>query len=186
MYDATLQFAESARHRSTILQAHNLLPGKYLLATLHRPYNTDDPEKLAAILKAFRECGETVIFPVHPRTRSRIAEFNLLNSASETGKLKLIEPVSYLDMLILENHARLILTDSGGIQKEAYFFGVPCLTLRPETEWVETIEAGWNLLVKTTPDCILAGLQHHFPLGRQRPEIFGDGHSAERIVAAFA
>ncbi|MCK4791226.1 MAG: UDP-N-acetylglucosamine 2-epimerase [Desulfobacteraceae bacterium] len=142
MYDAVLEFSEIARQRSTILQDLGLKSKGYLLATVHRPYNTDVPENLHNILTAFFEIGEPIIFPIHPRTRQRIAEFGLGNPQSEIRNLQFIDPVGYLDMLVLEQHAQLILTDSGGIQKEAYFFGVPCVTLRPETEWVETVEAG--------------------------------------------
>ena len=147
MYDAVLQFAEIARQRSTILQDLGLKSKGYLLATIHRPYNTDVPENLRNILAAFAEIEEPIIFPIHPRTRQRIVEFGLSNVKRETWNVKLIEPVGYLDMLVLEQHARMILTDSGGMQKEAYFFGVPCVTLRLETEWVETVEAGWNVVV---------------------------------------
>ncbi|HEC35942.1 MAG TPA: UDP-N-acetylglucosamine 2-epimerase (non-hydrolyzing), partial [Anaerolineae bacterium] len=114
MYDAVLQFAEIARQRSTILQDLGLRPKGYLLATVHRPYNTDDPDRLRGILEAFAEIGEMVIFPVHPRTRQRMAEFGLSNPQSTIGNLQFLEPVGYLDMLVLEQNARLILTDSGG------------------------------------------------------------------------
>ena len=147
MYDAVLQFGELARQRSTILHDLGLKPKGYLLATVHRPYNTDDYVRLQSILETFIEIGEPVIFPVHPRTRKRIAGLaGTLNLRAGAGDLRLIEPVGYLDMLMLEQNARLILTDSGGVQKEAYFFAVPCVTLRPETEWVETVKAGWNLV----------------------------------------
>jgi len=182
MYDAVLQFGEIARQRSTILQDLGLEPKKYLLATLHRPYNTDDSEKLAEILKAFRECGETVIFPVHPRTRARMNEFGLLNDR-QLGSLRLIEPLGYLDMLMLEQNARLILTDSGGMQKEAYFFAVPCITLRPETEWVETVESGWNRLVKAQTRQVVLAISHKtIPNGRHS-DIFGNGRAARRIIS---
>jgi UDP-GlcNAc3NAcA epimerase len=133
MYDAVLQFAEIARLRSTILQDLGLKPKSYLLATVHRPYNTDVPENLRNILAAFAEIEELIIFPVHPRTRQKMTEFGLLNPQSETcaepsrsiRNPKLIEPVGYLDMLVLEQHARMILMDSGGMQKEAYFSPCP-------------------------------------------------------------
>ena len=182
MYDAVLQFAEIARQRSTILQDLGLKPKGYLLATVHRPYNTDDPDRLRSILEAFAEIGEPVIFPVHPRTRQRMADLGLDNPQSAIRNPKLIEPVGYLDMLMLEQNARLILTDSGGMQKEAYFFGVPCATLRPETEWVETVEAGWNVLAGTSLDAILGAIHdHRWPVEVPAP-IFGTGRSAHVIV----
>ncbi|RME97643.1 MAG: UDP-N-acetylglucosamine 2-epimerase (non-hydrolyzing) [Chloroflexi bacterium] len=178
MYDAVLQFSAVARQKSSILQDLGLEPGGYLLATVHRPYNTDVPENLAAILSAFEEIGEPVVFPAHPRTRKMLEKFNL---NSDIENLKLIEPVGYLDMLMLEQHARLLLTDSGGMQKEAYFFGVPCVTLRPETEWVETVEAGWNVLVGANRAQIVAAAQN-FVRPPAHPSLYGDGHSAGVIV----
>ena len=171
MYDAVLQFSKIARQRSTILQRLELKPKQYLLATVHRPYNTDGPDNLASILAALEEISETMVFPVHPRTRKMIETFNL---NSEILNLKLIEPVGYLDMLMLEQHARLILTDSGGMQKEAYFFGVPCVTLRPETEWVETIESGWNVLYQKVDSIPLAATGAR--------DAYGEGKTAEHIV----
>lgn len=187
MYDAVLQFAAVARQRSSILDGLGLQPGKYLLATLHRPHNTDVPENLRAILRAFAEIGEPIIFPVHPRTRAKVAELDgapAFEGAAEG--VKIIPPVGYLDMLTLEQHARLILTDSGGIQKEAFFFGVPCVTLRSETEWVETVEAGWNELAGANPIRILeAALRRDWPEGPS-PALFGDGRAANKIVAKLA
>jgi UDP-N-acetylglucosamine 2-epimerase len=158
MYDAALQFAAIARNRSTILNDLKLEPKGYLLSTIHRP-NTDIPENLQNILSALAEIGEVMVFPVHPRTRKKITE---LEAPFQHGlsNIKMVEPVGYLDMLVLQENARLILTDSGGMQKEAYFFGVPCITLRPETEWVETVESGWNVLAgsdtESIPGCLRA------------------------------
>jgi UDP-N-acetylglucosamine 2-epimerase len=180
MYDAVLMFSEKAKQRSTIMHDLGLEKGGYLLATIHRAYNTDEPKTLEAILSALASINETVIFPIHPRTRQRLQEFRFMNNGF--SNLRVIEPVTYLDMLSLEQNARLILTDSGGVQKEAFFFSVSCLTLRPETEWVETVESGWNLLVGTEPGRILAGLQHVFPSPDQHPMLFGDGRSASEIV----
>jgi UDP-GlcNAc3NAcA epimerase len=183
MYDAVLQFSQIAHQRSTILTNLNLEPQNYLLATLHRPYNTDIPENLINILAAFQEIGETIIFPAHPRTRKKIAELGqVFNIERLNSTVKLIEPVGYLDMLVLEENARLILTDSGGMQKEAYFFRVPCMTLRPETEWVETVQAGWNVVVGTDPERIVAAARAIRPTHPQ-PAIFGDGGTSERIVS---
>jgi len=181
-YDAALQFAEIACQRSTILQDLGLQPKGYLLATVHRPYNTDILDNLCNILTAFVEIGEPIVFPIHPRTGKRMAEVGLDNVPTcQRSNLQLIDPVGYLDMLVLEQNARLILTDSGGMQKEAYFFGVPCVTLREETEWVETVEAGWNILVGADSEKILDAVGNFEPNGH-RPPFFGDGRASERIV----
>lgn len=181
MYDAVLQFAEVARQRSTILRDMGLKPKSYLLATVHRPYNTDNAKNLRSIMAAFAEIDEPIIFPVHPRTRQKMAEFGLGNPEFKIQNPKLIEPVGYLDMLMLEQNARLILTDSGGMQKEAYFFGVPCVTLRPETEWVETVEAGWNVLVGARKEVMLDVVGNIWPADPPAP-VFGIGSSAKVIV----
>lgn len=182
MYDAVLMFSQKARERSTILQKLGLKNGCYLLGTIHRAYNTDDPQILKAIFLALQDIDETIVFPLHPRTRQKVMDYGLLDDISTQSNLLLIDPVDYLDMLILEQNARMILTDSGGVQKEAFFFAVPCLTLRPETEWVETVRSGWNLLVGVDPEKISAGLQHTFPSADQRPAMFGNGHSAFAIA----
>jgi UDP-N-acetylglucosamine 2-epimerase len=185
MYDAVLQFAEVARERSAILDQLGVQPKEYLLATLHRPYNVDVPEHLRSILAAFAGTGETVIFPVHPRTRQKINEsYEAL--ITKATNVKMIEPVGYLDMLLLEQHARLILTDSGGMQKEAFFFGVPCVTLRPETEWVETVEAGWNVIAGAEREQILRAVKEHAWPEETPPQFFGDGRAAEKIVGHLA
>jgi UDP-N-acetylglucosamine 2-epimerase len=183
MYDAMLQFADIARCCSTILQDLELEPKGYLLATVHRPYNTDNAERLRSILAAFAEIEEPIIFPVHPRTRQRMAEFGLANPQSVFCNPQLLEPVGYLDMLALQRHARLILTDSGGIQKEAYCLAVPCITLRPETEWVETVTAGWNVLADADPTAIVAAVRKTDWPTCPPPDLFGDGQAATKIRA---
>lgn len=182
MVDALRQHAALARQRSTALARLGLAPQSYLLATVHRPYNTDMPEAMRNILAAFddiyRHTGRPVILPLHPRTRKQLAALGL---AAPVG-VRLIEPVGYLDMLALEQAAALILTDSGGIQKEAYTLAVPCITLRPETEWVETVQAGWNVVVGADRAAIVqAATQRTWPAG-QPPPVFGDGYAAQRIV----
>ena len=146
MYDAFLQFFESACQHSTILEDLGIKSKEYLLATVHRPYNTDIPENLQSILSAFLEINEPIIFPAHPRTRKKLQNLPIYkfisSSIHQLRNLKLISPVGYLDMLMLMQNAKAILTDSGGMQKEAYFFGVPCITMRTETEWVETVRSG--------------------------------------------
>lgn len=187
MYDAVVQFAELASAQSKILEQLNLQPGKFILATVHRAYNTDDPEILRGLLESFVELQEPIIFPVHPRTRQKINELgNAVAARLHQSEVKMIEPVGYLDMLVLERHARMIMTDSGGMQKEAYFFNVPCVTLRPETEWIETVTAGWNVIAGVTPAGIKQAVRTtRWPADRA-PEIFGDGRAAEKIVALLA
>ncbi|HOP46422.1 MAG TPA: UDP-N-acetylglucosamine 2-epimerase (non-hydrolyzing) [Desulfobacteraceae bacterium] len=184
MYDAVLQFADIARRRSTILRDLGLTPKRYLLATVHRPYNTDNKETIRGILTAFGKIGEPVAFLVHPRTRNKIVDFGLQNVQSTIPDLKCTDPVGYLDMLILEQNARMILTDSGGIQKEAYFFKIPCVTLRPETEWVETVDAGWNVLTGSNPQHIVE-VVHTFRPPAEHPPLYGEGDSAKKCVAGI-
>lgn len=180
MFDAFCYNAALADQRSTILAELELQPQAYYLATLHRPANTDDPARLQSLLDVLTTLDLPVVFPVHPRTRQHIERHGLLPQ-SKIQNLKLIEPVGYLEMLALEKSAARILTDSGGVQKEAYMAGVPCITLREETEWVETVEAGWNILVGADPERIRAAVRDFAPPA-DRPALYGDGHAAERIV----
>jgi UDP-GlcNAc3NAcA epimerase len=178
MYDAVMWAASRVDEgASDIVTELGLESGHYLLATVHRASNTDAPENLTAIMWALREAGEPVVFPVHPRTRKAIVEAGI--HAGEN--VMMIEPVSYLDMLALERHARVILTDSGGVQKEALWLHVPCVTMRNETEWVETVGCGWNTLTGTNPARILEALGAPKPL-QPPPTIYGDGHASERIA----
>jgi UDP-N-acetylglucosamine 2-epimerase len=160
------------RSRADIVPAD----GEYLLATVHRNYNTDAPERLQAVLNCLARSPWRVVFPVHPRTRAALATWKLTLPAN----VDLVEPVPYTRMLELERGAQVIATDSGGVQREAYLWGVPCLTLREETEWVDTVTAGWNVLVGVDPDAFAAGLAH--PRPAERPPIFGDGRAAHRIA----
>ena len=177
MYDAVLQPGALAARRARILSQLEIQPGTYLLATIHRPRNTDEPDRLQAIMEAFRSIGDPIVFPAHPRTQKAIAQY-----AQVPSNVRMIEPVGYLDMLQLEQQARAVLTDSGGVQKEAYLAGVPCITLREETEWVETVQAGWNQLVGADTAKIVAAVQN-LRTPEARPPLFGDGHAAARIVA---
>ncbi len=178
---AALQFAAMrARARSDILDRLRLDEQGYLLATVHRAENTDDPARLRSILAAFEEAGETVVFPVHPRTRKVIESLGYAHDS--VSRLRPIEPLGYLDMVRLEQSARMILTDSGGVQKEAYWLGVPCLTLRDETEWVETVQAGWNKVVGAERADILSAIKT-FTAPKTRPPLYGDGAVAARCVA---
>jgi UDP-N-acetylglucosamine 2-epimerase len=184
MYDALLLFRKVADKHSIILDDLQLESKKFILTTLHRQGNADDPKKLRKILMALIKLGETIVFPVHPRTRTNI--YNLggeLDKALAKSKIKMIEPVGYLDMLMLEQHARLIMTDSGGIQKEAYFFGIPCVTLREETEWVELVEQGCNILVGHDLERIHAAYLSMIDISFEvEPDLYGAGKTAERIV----
>ena len=185
MYDAVLQFSEIAQGSSTILDNLHLKSKEYLLATIHRPYNTDVPENLRSIIDAFLEIGKPIVFSVHPRTRERIAALDGQIKSQLYSKIRVIDPIGYLDMLVLEQNARLILTDSGGMQKEAYFFGVPCITLRPETEWVETLEEGWNVVVGSDRSSIVEKARTSQPPPQSQRQIFGNGRASELIVRAL-
>jgi UDP-N-acetylglucosamine 2-epimerase len=154
--------------------------GDYVLATVHRNYNTDDPERLAAVLRCLGTAPCRVIFPLHPRTRARIAEWKLDLPAN----VLLREPVPYSRMLALERDALAIATDSGGVQREAYIWGVRCITIREETEWVETVETGWNTIVGTDAAAFLRAFNNPPPAAR--PPLFGDGHAADKIAQITA
>jgi UDP-GlcNAc3NAcA epimerase len=178
MYDEVLWAVEHSGDDATaILSRLNLASKKYLLATVHRASNTDNIDNLAAIVSALNASGERVVFPVHPRTRKALGAAGIVLG----DNIMAIEPVTYLEMLALEAHARAILTDSGGVQKEALWLAVPCITMREETEWVETTECGWNTLTGTDPRKIQVALQAPPPVAAP-PQIYGDGHAAERIA----
>lgn len=177
MRDAVLDFRAVAAARSTVLQRLGLEPGGYLLLTVHRPSNADDPDRLRTILDAVAAHGATVVFPVHPRTRPVLA----LAADAVRGDVRVIEPVGYLDSLALQAAARAVVTDSGGMQKEAYLLGTPCITLREETEWTETVDAGWNVLVGADPDRIRSALEGLSPPA-ERPALYGTGRASARIV----
>ena len=180
MYDVALYYKEHASKKSNILNQLNLKVSGYVLATCHRAENTDHPEKLKEILSALAKLAEDlpVIFPIHPRTRKLINDYGL------NGHLKLInatDPLSFIDMIALEQSSHLIITDSGGVQKEAYFYGVPCLTTRNETEWVETVDSGWNTLVGSDFNAIMKGFtQLNQPV--IKAPCYGNGTSAESII----
>ena len=177
MYDAILWAREKAANRK-ILSAIGVTKGAYALATLHRPYNVDVPARLAELIDALGWIDGPIVFTVHPRTRARLGDAKL------PPNLRLIDPVGFLDMVALEANAKLILTDSGGVQKEAYFLAVPCVTIRPETEWVETLDGGWNVLANE-PDAIVAAARRAKPA--VAPKLaFGDGNAADQIAAILA
>ncbi len=184
MYDAVLAFSEIARKKSSILKDLDITAKNYILTTLHRPYNTDNPDNLRNIISALESINKSIVFPAHPRTRKMIAETNI-DIQENAPKILFIEPVGYLDMLRLEMNADMILTDSGGIQKEAYFFEVPCVTMRPETEWIETVEGGWNILVGADKEKIIGAVNDKSWYQQKRGNLFGDGKAAEKISAIF-
>lgn len=177
MYDSLLQRLPLAQERSGIIERLGLSPGAYVLVTVHRAANTDDRAALAGILDALALLEEPVVFPIHPRTRLALASSDLEIEPS----VQVIEPLGYLEMLALERSARMVLTDSGGVQKEAYLLGVPCTTLRNETEWPETLAGGWNVLAGSDPLRIVDAARRSPPPG-EPPNVFGDGRAAEAIV----
>ena len=177
MLDALIFARPLAKTRSKILNRLNIEPQKYSLVTIHRSANTDDPVRLNQIFSALSQVSETVILPLHPRTAKVVATLNL----HMEKHIQIIEPVGYFDMLSLEENARMIATDSGGVQREAYYLSVPCLTLRDETEWVATIQTGWNILVGADEKRILNAWFNIKPPS-EHPDIYGNGNAAHRIV----
>lgn len=184
MYDAVLLFAGQARQQSTLLDRLGLAPGGYVLATVHRAENTDDPARLAQVVAGLAELALPVLWPVHPRTRGALAARPDLQRTLAASTVRPTEPLSYLDMLQAEHNARLILTDSGGVQKEAYWLGIPCVTLRDETEWVETLADGWNRLAGASATAIREAVAAVLasPPAAPRGKLHGDGAAAAAIV----
>ena len=188
MYDNSLHFSELAEAKTDIVKRLNLNGKPYILATIHRDSNTDHPERLSAIFAALLQMakGNPIVLPLHPRT-AKLLKINLDKTLQEqifdTQNINIIPPVSFLEMVALERHAQLVMTDSGGVQKEAYFFQKPCIILRPETEWVEIVETGAALLADANEHRIMEAWTH-FKANppRQFPAIFGDGHAAEFIL----
>ncbi len=188
MYDNSLHFSKIAEGKNGILQKENLRSGNYFLATVHRNYNTDDLKRLAGIFEAFvkisHEYQMPVIVPLHPRTRKQISLLpELERSISSSENIRLLSPASFLEMISLEKNARLILTDSGGVQKEAFYFHKPCVILRTETEWVELIECGAAILTSSDSTKIEAAVSALLQKEINYPAIFGDGHAAEFICS---
>jgi UDP-GlcNAc3NAcA epimerase len=175
MADANFKLAPIARERSTILAALDLEPGVYAVATVHREANVR-PDRLARILEGLGRIHEPVILPAHPRTSALARSRGLA-----PGHVRMIQPLGYLDFAALASQARVILTDSGGLQKEAYWYGVPCVTMRPSTEWKDTVEVGANVLVDDDPDAI-AEAAANTTMPEERPQLYGDGRAAERIA----
>jgi UDP-N-acetylglucosamine 2-epimerase len=167
----------SDTYQVVALERFGLKKGRYLLATVHRKENTDEVARLSGILNAFNELDEPVVFPVHPRARKVITEMGFRSEPH----VRMIDPLGYLDMIALVSAARMVLTDSGGLQKETYWLGVPCITLRNETEWIETVEMGWNLLVGSDSYRIVDAVRTFCP-PQCRPTLYGDGSAADKCV----
>jgi UDP-N-acetylglucosamine 2-epimerase len=177
MLDILMQTLPLAVARSNILNKLGVSPKEYALVTVHRAGNTDNPERLRQIVTALNSIPDTIILPAHPRTRKALMK----NNIELKNHIHLIEPLGYLEMLTLEKNSRLIATDSGGVQREAYYLGIPCLTLRDETEWIETVSLGWNKLTGTKPEKILEAW-YNFGFPSYHPPIYGDGNAGIKIA----
>ncbi|MFW6134494.1 MAG: non-hydrolyzing UDP-N-acetylglucosamine 2-epimerase [Elusimicrobiota bacterium] len=190
MYDAAIFYSKKAEENSNIMQRLKFKPKDFVLATIHREENTDDPDKLRNIIDALNEISEEipVVFPLHPRTRIKLGiEKNNqgVKSIKNSNSLCIIEPVSYLDMFMLEKNAKMIITDSGGVQKEAYFHGIPCLTVRDETEWVELVKIGANRLSGTNKEAIIKAFKEMKNKTIEKKRLYGYGDAAEKIVSVL-
>jgi UDP-GlcNAc3NAcA epimerase len=177
MYDAILHFGEVAKRKSNILNILGISHGEYILATIHRAENTNDIKRLKNIVEAFNSSGKTIVFPMHPRTKKYLSDYGLRLS----DNVKIIDPVGYIDMVMLESSCSKIVTDSGGVQKEAFFLGKPCITLRDETEWVETVENGWNIIAGNDLQMIIDSMENFKP-EMERQKFFGDGSACVKIT----
>lgn len=177
MLDLLRRRAPEAGRADEVLATFQVARKRFVLATVHRAGNTDRPDRLLAILQALDRLPEPVLFPIHPRTRQAIARLGW----APAGRLRIVDPVGYLEMLALVQGARVVVTDSGGVQKEAFFLETPCVTLRETTEWPETVDAGWNRLVGADPDAIRDAAAGWQPAAPARTDAFGDGTAADRI-----
>ncbi len=188
--EVKVRLDREGQRKTEILGRYGLRPHEYVLATIHRASNTDEPENLRNILEAMRQIargGLKILFPVHPRTKKAMEKANLLAMLDMPG-IVTSDPVSYMEMIALESEARLLLTDSGGVQKEAYFFKVPCVVAREETEWTELVEIGWNRLAGPKTEAILAATQAVLRAdfaNKPRPDYYGAGHASARIVSVL-
>lgn len=183
MVDVAAAVQPRARARKDLVAGHGVAPGRYLFATAHRAANVDDPGSLARLVELLLALPGPVVLSLHPRTRARLASYGLDGRLREGGSVRVVEPLGYVETAALVCNARAVVTDSGGLQKEAYLAGVRCVTLRSTTEWVETVETGWNTLVGLDAAAALAALEA--PLPERRPSLYGDGRAGERVVAAL-
>jgi UDP-N-acetylglucosamine 2-epimerase (non-hydrolysing)/UDP-GlcNAc3NAcA epimerase len=183
MVDIALAIQPRARDRVDLVSVRGLDPGGYLLATAHRAGNVDEDVRLRELVELLLAMPLPVLFTIHPRTQRRLDEADLLGRLEGAGKVITARPLGYLEMTALLCHARAVLTDSGGLQKEAYLAGVPCVTLRSSTEWTETVEHGWNVLVDLDAAAAREAVLRDPPA--DRPALYGDGHAGQRVVAAL-
>lgn len=183
MVDVAMLFQPRAKADEAPLRAAGVEPGEYLLATAHRAGNVDDPARLRRLVDLLLGVDVPVVLPLHPRTKARLEAAGWLDELERAAHVRLQPPLGYLGFTALLCHARAVLTDSGGVQKEAYLAGVPCVTMRDTTEWVETVDVGWNVLVDLDAQAARAALQRTPP--PERPELYGDGRAGERVVAAL-
>ena len=183
MVDVAQLLAPRARERTAVLEACDVEPGGYLLATAHRAGTVDDPEKLERLVSLLAGMPDPVVLPVHPRTRARLESTGLMGELEAADGVRLVPSLGYLDFTALLLHSRAVLTDSGGVQKEAYLARVPCVTLRDRTEWTETVQTGWNTIVGLDSDAARAALERERPA--EHPPLYGDGRAGERVVQAL-
>jgi UDP-GlcNAc3NAcA epimerase len=190
MYDAALHYGAKSEAKSLVLAKYGLDRKGYILVTIHRAENTDDPQRLENIMVALENVARDIrlVLPLHPRTRKKLQALDSSPIPHLSSLITFLDPVGYLDMVMLEKNARLVVTDSGGVQKEAYFHAVPCVTLREETEWVELVQAGWNTLCPPfDPDRIQEAI--HQALGARcalQEQLYGDGNAGQKIVDLLA
>ncbi|MCP9489064.1 MAG: UDP-N-acetylglucosamine 2-epimerase (non-hydrolyzing) [Solirubrobacteraceae bacterium MAG38_C4-C5] len=183
MVDVAQLVQPRARVRTDLIEAHGLRPGEYALVTAHRAGNVDDSVRLGRLVELLERLDRPVLFPVHPRTRARLDAAGLADRLASAEGVHVTHPLGYLEFTALLCHADVVLTDSGGVQKEAYLAGVPCVTLRANTEWMETVQTGWNALADLDVERALAAAARDVPV--QRPQLYGDGKAGERVVAAI-
>jgi UDP-GlcNAc3NAcA epimerase len=183
MVDVAMGVQPVARSRIDLVRGRGLEPGRYVLATSHRAGNVDNPDRLRELVDLLLAVPHPVLLPLHPRTHARLRAAGLLERLQRSERLSITPPLGYVELTALLCHAVAVLTDSGGLQKEAYLAGVRCITLRSTTEWVETVETGWNVLVDLDTHAMLRALET--PPPSERPQLYGDGHAAERVVSAL-
>jgi UDP-GlcNAc3NAcA epimerase len=183
MVDVAMSVQPSARTRVDLVEGYGLAPGDYLLATAHRAATVDDPRRLEELVELLLAVPHPLVLPLHPRTHGRLRAAGLLERLQRSERVIVTPPLGYVELTALLCNARAVLTDSGGLQKEAYLAGVRCITLRARTEWVETVETGWNTLVDLDVAATLDAISRQPP--PERPQLYGDGHASERVVAAL-
>ena len=183
MVDVAVEIQSEARERTDLVTARGLSPGGYVLATAHRAGNVDDPARLERLVAVLLAMPVPVLLPLHPRTEARLRAAGSIDRLRDSPQVTVTEPLGYFELTALLCNARAVLTDSGGLQKEAYLAEVPCITMRPSTEWTETVEQGWNVLVDLDSDAAVAALDRTPP--PTHPQLYGDGRAGERVVAAL-